>query len=78
MEKTFGDRDTLFTLQNVARPLGFWIGLHKQYDPLLGGGPFFVMRRKTYPEERCPSLLKYATAEKVEEFLNSMPPIASD
>ena len=66
---SFDDHDTQFTLNNQARPLGLWIGIHKSYDPLLGGGPFFVMPRKTAKDQRSPTLLRYATAERVEEFL---------
>lgn len=63
------DDDTLFTLQNIARPKGFYVGLHKQFDPLLPGGPFFLMYRKRSKDDRSPTLLKYATAEQIEEFL---------
>jgi hypothetical protein len=58
-----------YTLQNAARPLGYFIGVHKTFDPVLGGGPYFVMPRKKHPDERCPTLLKFATAAEVEEFL---------
>lgn len=62
--------DMQYTLQNIARPLGFYVGLHAHFDPVRGGGPFYLMRRKQYPEQRNESLLRYATAEMIEDFLH--------
>lgn len=72
---TIEDRDELYMLQNLARPLGFWVGVHKNFDPTIparGGGksgPYYLMRRKEYPEQRQRSLVIYATAEMIEDFL---------
>jgi hypothetical protein len=66
------DPDTLFTLQNMARPLGYYVGVHNHFDPARGGGPFYLMERKAISgAERNPSLLRYATAERIEQFLQS-------
>jgi len=66
------DGETLFTLQNMARPLGYYVGVHKHFDPARGGGCFYVMERKSHSGlERNPSLLRYSTAERVEQFLQS-------
>lgn len=66
------DADTQFMLNNRARPLGFFVGLHKVFDPVRGGGPFYLMRRKEHKEQRNPSLLRYATAEMIEDYLNDV------
>lgn len=63
------ENDEHYTLQNLARPLGFYVGTHKTFDVLLGGGCYFIMPRKKRKDERCPTLLKYATAQEVEEWL---------
>lgn len=62
------DEDTLYKLVDKARPLGFFVGLHTHFDPFIGGGPFYVMKRN--PGQKNQSLLRYATAERVEEFLD--------
>jgi hypothetical protein len=63
----------LFTLRNAARPLGYWVGLHRNFDAARGGGPFYVMHAKSSPRYEQhwndPTVLKYATAEQVEDFL---------
>jgi hypothetical protein len=43
--------------------------MHTHFDPARGGGPFYVMPRKMHPDDKSESLLRYATAERVEEFL---------
>jgi hypothetical protein len=57
-------------MRRKADALGFWVGEHKQYDPCLGGGPYYVQRKKTFRKEHQPSLLRYATAEMVWDFLS--------
>ena len=61
--------DDLFTLNNMARPLGYFCGRHKTYDAALGGGEYFLMPRKKHRDERVETLIKYQTFEQVEEFL---------
>jgi hypothetical protein len=66
------DGDTLFELRNAARPLGYWVGYHYHFDPARGGGPYYVMERKSNSgAERNPSLIRYASKATVEKFLNS-------
>lgn len=59
----------LYTLRQEARPLGFWVGRHGYFDPARGGGPFYLMRRKEFKEQRNPTLLRYATSEMIQDFL---------
>jgi hypothetical protein len=65
--------DELFTLRNQARPLGYYVGEHRNYDPCRGGGPFWLMYAKSNPlydaHQNNPTILKYATPEQIEEFL---------
>ena len=62
--------DTRFMLNNMCRPYGFWVGVHKHFDVTKGGGPFYVLRRKTHPDDRSPTLLRYATPQMITEFVN--------
>jgi hypothetical protein len=64
--------DELYTLRNQARPLGFWVGIHEQFDPCRGGGPYYLMRRKEHKDQRNPSLLRYATKEMIEDYLEGI------
>ena len=60
-------------LVRKARPLGFYVGEHKFFDPAMGGGPYFVVakRGRGNTGEAMPTILKYATREQVEEFLEN-------
>ena len=64
---------TIYKLVDRARPLGFFVGMHAHFDPTIparGGGksgPFYLMRRN--PGQKNESLLRYATAEMIEDFL---------
>jgi hypothetical protein len=65
-----GGESDLFTLRNLARPRGFWVGEHVDFDPCRGGGPYYIVpRRMSADEPNHMPLLKYATAQQVEEFL---------
>lgn len=65
----------LYKLVDKARPLGFFVGRHANFDPTIparGGGksdPYFLMRRN--PGQRSTSLLRYATAEMIEDYLRT-------
>lgn len=63
--------DELYSLRNLARPLGFWVGVHAHFDVTRGGGQYYVMPKNKYPGQRNPSLLRFATREMVEEFLSN-------
>jgi hypothetical protein len=65
------DVTELSVLQRKARPLGFHVAEHKQFDPCRGNGPYFVVpKRRNKQEGYQPTLLRYATAQEVTDFLN--------
>jgi hypothetical protein len=61
--------DDIYTLNNMARPLGFFVGRHRAFDPAMGGGQFYLMPKKQHPDERVKTLIKYKTFAEIEEFL---------
>ena len=52
-----------------ADALGFHVQRHRQWDPNREGGPLYVQHRRKFREEHQDSLLRYATAEEVWQFL---------
>jgi hypothetical protein len=69
-QMTIINPDELFTLRNLALPLGLYIGVHKHWTPADDGGPFYVMPKKAHKDDRMPTLVKFQTAEGIEDFLN--------
>lgn len=49
---------------------GFYLGRHKNFDPVMGGGDLYLMPRKKFGDQRNPSLLSYATSDEVHAYLN--------
>ncbi len=49
---------------------GFYLGRHKNFDPVLGGGDLYLMPKQKFGGERNPSLLSYVDSDTVHHFLN--------
>ena len=49
---------------------GFYLGRHKNFDPVMGGGDLYLMPRKKFGDQRNPSLLTYSTPEQIHRYLN--------
>ena len=63
-------------LKAIGKDLGLHVERHKVFDPLThnGGGDLYVQQRRAIfyyqgGKGNPPSLLRYATAERVREFL---------
>lgn len=60
----------VMTLRQKAGPLGIYVGEHKVFDPCRGGPYFLVPKRRNKDDGLQPTLLRFATAEQVEAYLN--------
>lgn len=66
------NENEFWQLVDKAKPLGFHVGEHKNFDPTRGSaGPYYLMRKKEFPAQKTPSLLRYASAKMIEDFLNT-------
>jgi hypothetical protein len=53
-----------------AKANGMYVNRHKQWNPMSDdGGDLYLMPRKTFRDEKMPTVLKYATAEQVHQEL---------
>jgi hypothetical protein len=57
-------------LRRRADEAGFFVQRHRDYDPCRGGGDLYLQEKRELRRDRMPSLLKYATADQIHEFLN--------
>lgn len=68
---TDDDDKEYWSLVDAGRRLGFFVGRHKFFDPAMGGGEFFVTRRRQQGDpKKLPTIMKYATAGEITDFLN--------
>jgi hypothetical protein len=56
------------SLSARARDLGYFVGRHVKYDPLMSGGDLYLMERSYDERKRMPTLRKYQTSEQLWEF----------
>lgn len=57
-------------LQRRAELVGMYVNRHRQWDPLTdSGGDLYLMERKTRRNPKPPSMLRYATAEQINDAL---------
>jgi len=59
-------------LRRRAAELGFHVQRHRQFDPTLGNGDLYIMEKRRFRGEHVPSILRYATADDIHEYLNGV------
>ena len=59
-------------LRRRAAELGFHVQRHRVFDPTLGNGDLYIMEKRRFPGEWLPTILKYATADDIHEYLNGV------
>jgi hypothetical protein len=59
-------------LARRAADLGYYVQRHRQWDPNFGTGDLYIMERRRFPGERLPTILKYATADEIHNYLNGV------
>ena len=75
MSRELDDRREYDATKNFAWQHGFFAQVHKNFDPLLAtpgreNAFWYLQRRKKFGNEHEPTILKYATPQKIYDWIN--------
>lgn len=59
-------------LRRRCDELNLFVQRHKQWDPIRGTGDLYLMPKRKFREEHCDSILRYATAEQIWDYIKKM------